>query len=396
MFEKKKEIVLARGKYNIERIMEEWNKLKMPQEYKIPFFNIEDFMTHDYCMYMSTRNEGKTTNLIIFGMILYKLYGTITEYVRNDTEMTTKSALSSIFETIISFNYINQLFDARYNDVVYVQQKKCFDLVYRDDNGEIIEREEGFFRVKSNEDWLKYKSGYACPTSDFILFDEFLDTKRNHYGITQELFNNISTFTRERESAFCVMVSNNVNKFATIFEDFCISEDVKFMDNGDKLDVTTPLGTTVYVELLPLSKKKTERIEKKKIRFFGFENDKFAAFTGLSAWQGFSYPHIMKEMNLKSQEIIAFIYHRKQYIAIYLAEFETETPALLFTKFDTPKRDGIVFTTKPKYDGEMKFRDAPKFIAQLFNNDRFYFSTNEIGLLVDDFLQESDMEKIMR
>lgn len=380
--------------YDANLIMKDWNSLEMPKPYNIPVFNLEKLFTHDFNIFMSIREEGKTTAFLILSLILYKEYGTITEYLRNDKTKTTIGNMSSLFKTILQFDYVSKLYKGKYNDIKYERNTKQFNLIHRNEDGVIdLEDTGGFCRVKSNEQWQDYK-GYGSPKSDFILVDEFLDTNRATFGITQELFNNISSFGRSRESCFCVMLSNTVNKYASIFEDFCISDKVAFMDFGDNLDIVTELGTTLYLELMKVSERKKENLLKKRIRFFGFNNPKFANFTGIKAWQGYSYKHLIGKP--KYQNIIAFIHHRERYIALYYFEMEGIKPGVLLTKFDKPRKNTLTFSICPEKYNEKLFKDCPKFIAKCFKEDRFYFATNEIGMLFDDFLVENGMRKIRK
>lgn len=380
--------------YDTDLIMKDWNKLKMPKPFNIPVFNLEKLFTHDYNIYMSIREEGKSTCFLILGLILYKEYGTITEYVRNDKSKTTVGNITSLFKTILQFDYISGIYDGKYNDVRYDRNSKQFYLIHRTNEGAIDKEDlEGFCRVKSNEQWQDYK-GYGSAKSNFILVDEFLDTNRATFGITQELFNNISTFGRSREECFVVMLSNTVNMYAYIWEDFCISDKVTFMTFGDKLDIVTELGTSIYLELMKVSERKKENLLKKKIRFFGFSNPKFANFTGIKAWQGFNYKHIIGTP--KNQKIIAFIYHRGRYIALYYFEMDGIKPGILLTKFDKPKKQTMTFTICPEHYNEKLFKECPKFIAKCFKEDRFYFASNEIGMLFDDFLVDNGMRKIRK
>lgn len=381
--------------YDTNLIEKEWNSLKMPLEYRKHPFKLQDLFTHDYSIYMSIREEGKTTAFLILALILYKLYGTVCEYIRNDESMIRQSKVGEILDVIIQFGYIEQLFNGKYNNVLYDRNKRVFNLVLLDEEANIINKDEvGCIRAKSNEKWKSYKSSYNSHKSNFLLVDECLDTERANYGTTAELFNNVSTFGRNREECFVVMLSNTVNKYATLFEDFCINKEVEFMQFGDKLDVVTDLGTSIYLELMEVSEKKKKRLKDKKIRFVGFNNPKFSHFTGLEAWQGYNYPHFIGKP--KSQEIVGFIYHRSRYLAIYLIEEEEENtlPALLFTKFDKPRRDDIVYTVNPVKYNERLFQDLTPSLVKLYENKRYYFMTNDIGMLFDDFLNESGFKKI--
>ena len=76
--------------YNLRNINKELDKLKMPKEYRKRIVNIEKFLTHDITMQLSIREDaGKTTQGLILGIVLYKLYGITTEYMTYKVEQIT-------------------------------------------------------------------------------------------------------------------------------------------------------------------------------------------------------------------------------------------------------------------------------------------------------------------
>lgn len=373
------------GIYDTKDIRKEYNKLKSPKEYDL--IDLDQLFTNDYSLYMSTRQDGKTTDALLKGIILNKLYGVKMVYLRNDTTQITLSNVSSLFDTVKIYGYIEKLFDGLYNDIIYVNRERNFYFVHKDENGEIDSKAvEPFCFAASNENWLRYKSTKNLPTAWYILWDEFLDTERFASPLVSEAFNNISTFTRTNENAHVVGISNTINPYSVVFEDLCISEDVCFMDFGDEKNIKTQLGTTLYIKLLSLSKKKKIDLKEKTVRFFGFNNKKFANFTGLQAWQGREYRHLHETPI--HQEIIYHIKHRDKYIAVNLVEIEDKLPIFLLTKCSyIPDNRGVILTEKPELVNEMRLNayDFSPLIDAVREN-RICVTTNQIGLLFDDFL----------
>lgn len=381
--------------YDTEKIMKEWDHLKIEPRYK--FFNLDDIFLNDISFYLSIRKDaGKTTNAIILSMILHKLYGITTEYVRNDNEQTTYSSISTLFDTIKSFNYILKVFGC-YNDVEYSQREKAFYLIYRNTDGDVERKEESyFFGIKSNDQYQRYKSSYGRSNAWLIIWDEFLDSTQSHSVIVQKFFNNISTFTRDNPRAHVIALSNTVNKYDGIFEDLDLIKVIEFMDFGEKKSLITDLGSRYYIELLPVSAVRKKAIEKKNIRFFGLNKSKFANFTGTEAWKGFNYKHLMDE-HVKLITLICFIRHRDRYLTVSYLEFDDPElqPALLVSKSNTPrKHDCIEYTVAPVNLNDRLIKTCPNYMKQAIIEDRVYFSSNEVGLLFDDFLKENKIQPI--
>ena len=377
--------------YDIKEIEKEWERLKIDKKYH--FFDLHDILENDISMYLSVRKDsGKTTNMLILALILRKKYGIVTEYLRNDVSQTTFDSCSKLFDTIKAHGYIEKIFEGKYNDLEYSSRGKEYTLIYRNENGEIERREEdSFLRIKSNEKWSDYKSGYSSPRSWFIIWDEFLDSNQNHTTIVSKLFNNISTFTRDNPRAHVVALSNTVNKYDAIFDDFTITGDIEFMDYGESKRIVTDLGSRYYVELLPVSVEKKKELAKKNVRFYGIGKSKFANFTGVDAWKGYNYKHLLDE-DVKSYIILYYVHHRDKWLTISFIEFEDETikPAFHIAWSNPPKKeDKIVFTLTPHKVNECLIHDISNRFKKAFKEDRVYYATNETGLLFDDFLNEN-------
>lgn len=383
--------------YDTKEIEKVWKSLKIDKAFH--FFKLEDIFTNDYSLYMSIRKDaGKTTNALILALILHKIYGITCEYVRNDTAQTTIDSTSKLFETIKYFGYIEKIFKI-YNDVEYSGRTKEFTLVWRSSEGEIERREgESFLGVKSNEKWLSYKSTYNRPKTWLIIWDEFLDSTRPHGKILSELMDNISTFTRDNPRAHVIGLSNTVNKYDAIFDDFAITNDLEHMEFGEYKNIISALGTTLHVELLPVSASRKQSIKDKHIRFYGFNNNKFAHLTGVEAWKGFNYPHL-KDEAVKDYTLQYFIHHRDRWLSLSVIEFEDQDKQLAFlvAKSSPPKyMDRIIFTLNPALVNEKLITSCSTFLKACINEGRLYFSSNEVGMLFDDFMRESGIKMFRR
>ncbi len=74
------------NKWDWKLIRKEWNKLKMPKDvvydpFHIPL-DVNNINHASYYWLFSKRGVGKTTTMLILGLILFKLYGVVTQYIR--------------------------------------------------------------------------------------------------------------------------------------------------------------------------------------------------------------------------------------------------------------------------------------------------------------------------
>ena len=392
--------------WNKKEINKAIDKLNMPTRWRNQIVNLDNFLTHDITMQLSIRQDaGKTTSALVLGLALKKLYNTTTIYQRCDNSQIVASIIQNLYDVCVKNNYISLMFDGEYNNVQYYPLLHQFTLVKkeRDENGDFKitkESEKPICRCVSLEKWNNYKSGFNDTDADFILFDEFMDTNRSTHNQMVELENNISTITRLRENAHCLMLGNNQNKYSFWFEDFCIENLIESLTFGGYIENITELGTTFCCELLKQSDEHKENIVKRKIRFSGFNTPKMNAFNGLSEWQGKSYPHISNTDMLSDglQFNNFYIKHRSRYIKVCF--FYQEKYGYYAYLHYSPKPlydDNIILTEYPiKFElhgfGEQAKQEHIKawckWFIELWKSNRIYFYSNSVGTLFDDYAKE--------
>lgn len=395
---------LEKTEKSIKEIEKEIKKLNIPSKYKI--VNLRKFFSHDFYLQLSIREDsGKTTQALILGLVLNKLYGWTIEYNRSDKAQTTKANIETLFDTVETFGYIAKIYGNKWNGIEYKAHVKKFYLIKTELNKEtgeveIVDRNvEPILVVHSLEEWQKIKSSYNNPKGNFFLFDEFMDSERSGLRQMIELQNNISTIGRKRPEFHVLMLGNNVNQFSFWFEEFCIEDDIKNLEFGGNIDKTTELGTTLYCELVELSDTKKEENAKRKVRFSGFNTPKMNAFNGLSAWQGSSHPHIPYDEMLSEdipKNCRIFIKHRGRYVQIVTYKSETYGTYCYLHYANEPKyNDNLILTISPifsneiyafgKWLGDGKRKRILQFIAKLKESNKWYYASNSVGDLVEDF-----------
>lgn len=388
------------------KIIKEIKALRMDSKYEKQCTTITNMILfNDISMLLSIRQDsGKTTNSLLVGLILYKLYNYTIEYIRSDKEQTTKANMETLFKyvsynEVIGRNYIADIFNNEFNDVTYRANQKKFYLVYRDiDNNIIKEDTNPCLVVHSNEEYKRIKSTYNNPKGNFILYDEFMDTNRATYNQMIEWCNNISTIGRNREECHCLMLGNNTNQFSFWFEEYCLSEDIKTLDFGGYIRKKSELGTTIEVRLLEVSQERKEQNNNKLIRFFGFNTPKMSAFNGLSAWQGSNWQHIPNREFLTDGEMLDnrfWIKHRGRYMRINIYSVNDREIVYLHFSKEPLLNDGIVFTLEPvesvdiygmgQYE-EGIFKEISNILLKCYKTNSFYYSTNQVGDLFSDYI----------
>lgn len=392
--------------YDTKKIEKEINKLGIPKEYRTRFVNLDNFFSHDYMMLLSIRQDaGKTTQALILGMVLKKLYNRTTILIRSDKKQITLSNIESLYDTIIDCGYFAKLYDNKYDTVVYKSMEHKFYLAKNvtNDDGSITQEvsTEVLCHVICLENWKDYKSNVNNPYADYIVFDEFMDTDRTTTRQMVELQNNISTFGRNRETCHILMLGNNVSKYCFWFEEFCIENDVVNLTFGSYIEKITSLGTTFICELMKVSDEHKEKITKKKIRFSGFNTPKMNAFNGLQEWQGDAHEHIPNDELLENNKPIfnnIWVKHRNAYIRINVYN-DNDFGLFVFLHYSNKPKfdDGIILTLEPSNNNEfyglaeyapVKLKKLMTNIMSIIYSNRCYFSTNSVGELFSNYMHE--------
>ena len=107
--------------YDFKKIKAEYDKLGCPGEYRDP--TECPLSTAKLFVDISDRSTGKTTNWILLGMCMYKLYGTNTIYIRQRDEMVAPKHTQNLFAVILEYDYISTLFDGLWNSITYKSRR---------------------------------------------------------------------------------------------------------------------------------------------------------------------------------------------------------------------------------------------------------------------------------
>ena len=94
-------------KYDFPLIKKEFKKLKIPKEVYNPLSIPMEWSKFN--VLLSPRSKGKTTNILLMGLIFNKLYGTVLQYIRSSYDMITPSKAGSLFSVIQQNGYIEKL-----------------------------------------------------------------------------------------------------------------------------------------------------------------------------------------------------------------------------------------------------------------------------------------------
>lgn len=379
--------------YDYHIIRKHYKKLGIPPDYwnpsKLPL------ETHKYFVGFSERTIGKTTNVLLLGMVMNALYGTIIQYVRQDEKDIAPKATSDLFEVITDpeYKYIEKLTDGVYNTVYYKSRRWYY--ARADENGKIVDIAENHFMFMCDVMHASnLKSGYNAPLGDIIVFDEFITY--NYYPNEFVKFEDlVSTIIRYRRSPIIFMLANTINKESQYFNELDVYEDVQMLGKGENLSHTTEKGTKIYIEWIS-NEKATAKKRVLNELFFGFKNTQLASITG-SDWAIRSYQHIPEDIT-KYELILRNIYisHNDRLVRISLYNHSEIGLIAVCNKALYTYDDSLILTIQGEIDSRYKIygdglnnprtQKLFKTIWNLRAQNKFYYQTNDLGHFVDNYL----------
>lgn len=362
------------------------------------------FNKADWFVEMSERSVGKTTQYLLYGLCMYKLYGTKTEYIRDKYEQIAPKNSARLFETILEFDYINKIFEGAYNSVEYVTREREYYLVKRDEKGDIIEKDiHGFMHLHSLDNVDNTKSSYNSPRGDWCVYDEAIPvngitTENNFIALSQLL----STITRLRYSCKFIINANTINKYTTLFRELLVSDNIISMKIGDEKIIKTPKGVSLYVHLINFESEITDKRRMRNLRFFGFENPRLNSIIGGSEWETFAFPHIPKGLKYDILCDNLFFDYADKYLQFKICKNEEIGFFGVVVPY-TGKRDyaemRIYSLDEAIQDRRVHYglgtgKKIERIIERLLKGRRVYYSTNTEGNLFNQYLKEINVNFI--
>lgn len=363
-----------------KKVLKEYKKLNIPSDVYTP--SHIPFTQAKYFVDCSERSIGKTTNWILLGMILYKMYGISIQYIRQILDMIMPRNLK-LFRTILQFDYVAKITNGRFNNVRYDSREFYF---YNTETGE--KDDKPFMNTLSIDCNLEYKSSYNAPTGDMIIFDEFIGKwcRPNEFVDFEDL---VKTIIRERKSPIVVMLANTIDKYHTYFKELEIYDDIQTMNIGESRLITTEMGTHVFVNLIG-NVRPTKQKQEHNALFFGFKNQKLNSIRG-GEWATNSYPHIPRE----EYESICknhYVLFNSKLLRLNLVVNESVGMCVYVHEATQTYDDSIIYTTDfiedKRYKYIMGFNALDKKIWSFYFENKFYYSDNRIGEMIKSYLKD--------
>lgn len=389
----------SKKKYDWNKIWKEYRRLGFPEDRWTP--DHIDMNASAHKIIISKRSSGKTTQILLLGLLMNKMYGTIPQYVRQRLETVTPKNAYNLIGILKEFGYIEKLTDGKYTDMRLYASR--FTYCNRDDKGKITEESDEVMHLLGIDKQEElYKSVYNAPNGDIIIVDEFISQlyQKNEFLQCMDL---ISTIGRERPEVYTFFLANSLNYYNMYLQEFGISKDIRKMEWGDKKIIMSG-EVPVYVELIhpDLAANTDSKKEKKAVTSFrfGFDNPELASITGIGGWNIKHYPHLPDDLSpdYKSKRYQAILYLNGDMIRMEVHNDSKYGDYLYIRPCSTHKDDVWIYTvedvTSPNEIFGIGYTKLDKRIWNFIFQGRTYYATNECGLIIEEYLQEYNHKRI--
>ena len=372
---------------NHEKAIKEYRKLGVPDGLFDPTecpLNIAKYFT-----IVTERASGKTTNVLLYGLVCNKLFGTVVQYIRQTEQMLAPKNARSLMETIIYNGYVEKLTGGKYNNMIY-KSRRWYYCKYEDDV--LVETaKDPCIQCLSVDNSELYKSTMNQPAGDLVIFDEVCS--RRHLPDEFILFCDIlSTIIRSRTEGITIwMLGNTIDRYDYYFDELEIADYMKYIQIGESMLVKTSKGTPIYIEVF--SPKKRTMKEKVNRIFFGFKNTKLNAITG-EDWLIIPYQHIDRTDERELIDRSHFIVYENNLIQLDIVNSEKYGVHIIAHKSTNQDFEGVYYTTDHLKDIRYRFRygfsPVDRMIWTLYDRKKFFYATNSDAAIVQKYVNVAD------
>lgn len=376
--------------YDWDLIAKTYKSLGVPPEYDITEILPLGNDALKWYIANSERSVGKTTNVLLVGMVMYALYGTVTQLIRHTIDKA--SYYETLFDTIVAYNqgqYIKKLTNGEYDSVKY--HWKAFYYQRREKNGKYTRADDPFCVSLAADECYNLCSFYEAPRGDWIVLDEcFNETNKPEEFV--HFCHLVKTIVRERISDKIIVLGNNLDINNIWYRQLMIHNEVRKLRKGQSKIVKTSEGMPIFVVFMENRLPQKRRVFNK--LHFGFNNPQLNAITGNGNWNVKMYPQacMLKERERICRGIF-FSYHDDLFLEAEFVNSKSGIYVLIHPSLESTSRQGEVLYTLlfPNADNELYFGHdkLSRKIIDFIRKKRVVYADNETGDLFAKYIFEA-------
>lgn len=361
--------------------------IRKPKYYNIAHL-IKDYPDAYYYMAFGERSNGKTYSALDYALERYFKHGEQFAYIRRFGEDVKRKNLQTLLSAHVENSRITDLSGGTF-DLVNYTGGKFIAYTFEEKTGKIINDKEPMgYAFDLNA--MEHHKSTSYPKVTTIIFDEFL-SRQGYLANEFVLFmNTLSTIIRDRTNVNIFMIGNTVNKYCPYFNEMGLVH-VKDQRPGT-VDVYnySDTGLSVVVEYCdPTSKKGGKGSDV----YFAFDNPQLKMITS-GTWEIAIYPHLTRKYRPKDVMYNFFIMFDEAVLHGEIVVTETDYFIFVHQK-TTPIKDeneDIIYTDRPneKWNYRVGIHNQSdqlsKFIVRMLSENRIFYSDNETGEVLRNYI----------
>ena len=351
-----------------------------------------------YLICFGERSNGKTYQALEYALTQYVKHGGQTAILRREIVDFKSKRAGAYWDNLVcngeGVNRVKELTKNKYDSITYYAGK-WFLSFYDEELCKYINAPEPFAYAFALSE-MEHEKGNSYPKITTIIFDEFMTRGSNGRGYLQDEFvlfmNTISTIIRQRDNVRIIMCANTISQYCPYFEEMGLKH-VRQMKRGT-IDVYNygDSGLKVAVEYCdrPSAFKPSDV-------YFAFDNPKLKMITGQgdNIWELDIYPHLKTKYSMKDIQFSYFVVFHETILQADIVIHDNQAFTFIHKKTTPIKKENqdIVFTTdadqRVNYMGKLTkpTSKAGKKILYFFAANKVFYSTNDIGEIMNHYLQ---------
>ena len=353
---------------------------------KTKYYSLDPILAKhaQYNVIFGERSNGKTYSVLKYALKRYAERGEQLAIVRRWLDDFRGKRGQQMWDALAANDEISKATGGKWTGIYYYSSR-WYLCRYEDDKRVQDETPLAFGFCLTG---MEHDKSTSYPGVKTILFDEFLTRQAYLPDEFVLLMNVISTIVRQRRDVTIFMLGNTVNRYCPYFKEMGL-EHARAMKPGT-IDVYHygDSDLSVAVEYVaPNEKGKDSDL------YFAFDNPKLAMITG-GLWEIDIYPHcpikyapkdvlytyfiefsgdlLQCEIVSKDEQYFTFIHPKT-------TPLKDEDEDLIFSPEYSAKPNHVRNITKPVTQLEKK-------IAMFFKKDKVFYSSNEVGEIVRNYL----------
>lgn len=340
-----------------------------------------------YNIIIGERSNGKTFACFRYALERYVKHGEQFALVRRWREDFIGKRGTVMFDALQAEGVISKLTKGVWTGVYYYSGKWYLS-VADDVTGKNIIGDKPFcygFSISS----MEHDKSTSYPNIKTVIFDEFI-SRQGYLPDEFILFMNVlSTIIRQRDDVTIFMLGNTVSKMCPYFTEMGLTHITKMEPGAIDLYNYGNSGLTVAVEYV-----KSGSQGKKSDVYFAFDNPKLSMITQ-GSWEMDIYPHCpvkYKPKDVLFRYYIDFMDTLLECEIINVDEYYFTFVHRKTTPLKYPN-DDLIYSTGFNVGGNYHRKiiypqtKIEKKVAEHYINDKVYYSDNEVGEIVMNYLK---------